>query len=97
MRTITHPRVKPKPWTLAGAVGFVETLLESPSVSILSHGLNHVASLHESANAIPSSRGNLLFDLHTAVLMREHGIRRIYTNDMDFHRFPWVEVVNPLT
>jgi predicted nucleic acid-binding protein len=28
--------------------------------------------------------------------MREHGIGRIYTRDTDFHRFPFVEVVDPL-
>jgi predicted nucleic acid-binding protein len=27
--------------------------------------------------------------------MREHGIRRVYTRDTVFHRFPWVEVVDP--
>ena len=27
--------------------------------------------------------------------MREHGIRRIYTRDVDFHRFPFLEVVDP--
>ena len=35
-------------------------------------------------------------DAHTAVLMREHGVRRIYTRDTDFHRFPFIEVVDPL-
>jgi predicted nucleic acid-binding protein len=28
--------------------------------------------------------------------MREHGIRRIYTRDTDFHRFAFLEVVDPL-
>ena len=36
---------------------------------------------------IPHLRGNLMHDAHTALLMREHGIRRIYTRDTDFHRF----------
>jgi predicted nucleic acid-binding protein len=30
--------------------------------------------------------GNLA---HDAVVMREHGIRRVYTRDTGFHRFPW--------
>jgi predicted nucleic acid-binding protein len=29
--------------------------------------------------------------------MREHGIRRIYTRDTDFHRFPFVEPIDPMT
>jgi hypothetical protein len=28
--------------------------------------------------------------------MREHGIRRIYTRDLDFQRFPFIEVLDPL-
>jgi predicted nucleic acid-binding protein len=27
--------------------------------------------------------------------MREHGIKRIYTRDTDFHRFPFLEPVDP--
>jgi uncharacterized protein len=45
---------------------------------------------------VPELRGNLTHDFHTAVLTREHGIARIYTRDADFHRFPWVQVVDPL-
>ena len=40
--------------------------------------------------------GNLMHDAHTAALMREHGIRRIYTRDTDFHRFPFLEPVDPM-
>ena len=45
---------------------------------------------------LPDVRANLIHDLHTAVLMREHGIARIYTRDTDFHRFPFLDVVDPL-
>lgn len=40
--------------------------------------------------------GPLAHDAHTAALMREHGVRAIYTRDTDFHRFPGIEVVDPL-
>jgi len=36
-----------------------------------------------------------MHDAHTAVLMREHGIKRVYTRDTDFHRFPFLEPVDP--
>ena len=39
---------------------------------------------------------NLVHDARTAILMREHGVRRICTRDADFHRFPFLEVVDPL-
>jgi predicted nucleic acid-binding protein len=44
---------------------------------------------------IPHLRGNILHDVHTAALMREHGIRQIYTRDSDFHRFPFLTVIDP--
>jgi len=36
-------------------------------------------------------------DPDSAGASREHGIRRIYTRDTDFHRFPFIEVLDPLT
>jgi predicted nucleic acid-binding protein len=38
-----------------------------------------------------------MHDLTTAVLMREHGVRRIYTRDTDLHRFPFLEPLDPTT
>jgi uncharacterized protein len=45
---------------------------------------------------LPHLAGNLMHDAHTAILMREHGIARIYTRDTDFSRFPFVEVIDPV-
>jgi len=39
--------------------------------------------------------GNFFFDVHTAALMREHGIRRIASADTDFAKFSGFEVANP--
>ena len=44
---------------------------------------------------VPDLRGNLVHDAHTAVLMREHGVRDIFTRDTDFHRFPFLRVIDP--
>jgi len=43
-----------------------------------------------------SYSGDALHDTHTAVLMREHGIRQICTRDMDFHQFKFLEVIDPV-
>jgi predicted nucleic acid-binding protein len=45
---------------------------------------------------IPHLAGNLLHDAHTAIIMREHGIRQICTRDADFHRFAFLEVIDPM-
>jgi predicted nucleic acid-binding protein len=43
---------------------------------------------------LPHLAGNLLHDAHTAILMREHGIRRICTRDTDFNQFAFF--IDPL-
>ena len=47
-------------------------------------------------NELPDIRGNQMHDLHTAVIMREHGVSRICTRDTGFHRFPFLTVVDPV-
>jgi hypothetical protein len=44
----------------------------------------------------PHLAGNLMHDAHTAILMREHGIRRICTRDTDFNQLAFLEVIDPL-
>ena len=38
-----------------------------------------------------------MHDVHVAVLMREHGVRQIYTRDTDFHKFKFLQPIDPLT
>ena len=45
---------------------------------------------------LPGLRGNILHDVHTAVIMRENGINQIYTRDTDFARFPFLTIIDPL-
>ena len=96
LRVTTHPRVFRRPWSIAKALDFVDALLESPGGRVLSHGPGHAGFLAELSKGGPDRRGNLLHDAHTAALMREHGLRVIYTRDVDFHRFPSLEVRAPL-
>jgi predicted nucleic acid-binding protein len=83
-------------WTGAKAWRFVEDLLASPGLRVLTATDRHAAVAAEVFASLPHLSGNLMHDAHTAVLMREHGVRRIYTRDTDFHRFPFLEPVDPL-
>jgi len=65
-------------------------------MSVLVETERHAEIAAEVFAEIPHAAGNLLHDAHTAVLMREHGIRRIVTRDADFHRFRFLEVEDPL-
>ena len=96
LRVATHPRVYPQPWSVSEAHAFLEALLRSPSARLLIPTARHAEILSASLADVPDARGNLLHDLHTAVLMREHGISRILTRDRDFHRFAFLDVVDPL-
>lgn len=95
MRVITHSRVFRKPWFITDAWTFVNALLASPSLDILIPGERHLDVAAEVIKDLPFLRGNLLYDAKTAILMQEHGIKRIYTRDTDFHRFPFLEPVDP--
>lgn len=96
IRVTTHPRVLRNPWRAGEAWEFVAALLGSTSLSILANGERHHEHLTELLRELPDLRGNLVYDAHTVGLMREHGIRVIYTRDSDFHRFPNIEVRDPL-
>ena len=97
LRVTTHPRVFRQPWPAARAWEFIEALLASPGLSILLPTDRHAAVAAEVFAELPHLAGNVIHDAHTAVLMREHGIRRIYTRDTDFHRFPFFEPIDPTT
>lgn len=95
LRVVTHPRVFRHPWAIAEAWKFIEALLASPALDILIPGEKHFETASEVIRELPFLNGNLLYDAQTAILMKEHGIKRIYTRDIDFHRFPFIEPVDP--
>ena len=96
LRVATHPRVYRQPWSAPEAYAFLDALLRSPSARLLTPTARHAEVLAASLADVPEARGNLLHDLHTAVLMREHGVSRIVTRDRDFHRFEHLDVVDPV-
>ncbi len=70
-------------------------LLESPGFDLLVATPRHAAVLAQTLKELPDVNGNLFHDLHTALLMREHGVSRICTRDTDFYRFPFLTVIDP--
>ncbi len=96
LRVTTHPRVMRHPWTVAAAWDFVVALLNSPGFDVLIPTPRHAEVAGQVIRENPHLGGNLVHDAHTAILMREHGIRRVCTRDTDFHRFTFVEVIDPV-
>ena len=96
LRVVTHPRILPNPWSATGAQQFLSSLFQSPSLGVLVATDRHAPVLAQVIGEVPLLAGNLMHDAETAVLMREHGIRRICTRDTDFHRFTFLDVVDPM-
>lgn len=96
LRVATHPRVFPHPLRVEDAWHFVDELRASPSFGVLTATDRHAAVLGDLVREYPRLAGNILHDLHTVALMREHGVREIHTADRDFLRFRDLRVVNPL-
>jgi uncharacterized protein len=95
LRVTTHSRVLSPPWSARSAWNFIESLLASPGFGVLLPTTRHAVVAAQVVAELPRLAGNVIHDAHTATLMREHGIRAIQTLDADFHRFPWVEVIDP--
>jgi hypothetical protein len=96
LRVTTHPRVFPRPMSAEQALQFLEPLLSSALVTILAPTLRHASLLRATIREVGRPSGNLFHDLHTAVLMREHGVTEIMTADTDFRKFPFLDVTDPV-
>ena len=95
-RVSTHSRVLKSPLSSQQAWRFLQALLDSPGFAILTPTERHASVLSQTLLELPSIRGNIAHDLHTTVLMRENGLSRICTRDAEFHRFPFLSVIDPL-
>jgi len=96
LRIATHARVMRNPWDADHAWKFITALLASPGLDILVATERHASVATQVFAKSPQISGNLMHDAQTAILMLEHGVRRIYTRDTDFHRFPFLEPLDPL-
>ncbi len=94
LRISTHPRIFARPLSPDDALGNVESLLSLPHVRMLSEGEGFLEIYREVTARFPV-RGNLVPDAHLAALLRQHGVRRLYTVDRDFRKFDFLEVADP--
>lgn len=95
LRMVTHPKVSPQPLTHALATANVELLLALPHVRVLSEGESFWSHYRSLTDEVPT-RANLVPDAHLAALLREHGVKVLYTHDRDFRKFDFLEVRDPL-
>ena len=93
LRIVTHPAILPRPLSAADAMRNAEALLDRPHVRCPGEADGFWATYR--ATAGDHARGNLVPDSHLAALMRQHGVRVIYTRDRDFRRFDGIDPRDP--
>jgi toxin-antitoxin system PIN domain toxin len=96
LRIATHPRVFRRPLSARQALEFLEPILDAEEVTVLQPTDRHEEVLRNTVADLGKPSGNLFHDLHIAVLMREHGVAEIMTADVDFRKFPFLTVTNPV-
>ena len=94
-RIATHPAIFARPLDPALAWGNLQKLLALPRTRVVAEA-EEFPQDYRLATAEMTVSGNLVPDAHVATILREHGVRRIYTTDTDFRKFDFLEVVNPL-
>jgi toxin-antitoxin system PIN domain toxin len=93
LRIVTHSAILPHPLAPRQALGNVEALLDRPHVRAAGEADGFWPIFRAAAGDRP--RGNDVPDAHLAALMRQHGVRLIYTRDRDFRRFEGIDARNP--
>jgi hypothetical protein len=95
LRIATHPAVFERPLTPDEAMANIDGLLSLPHVQAPGEGERFWPRFREVAEEA-GARGNLVPDAHVVALMRENGVRTIWTHDRDYRRFEGTEVRDPL-
>ena len=93
LRIATHPGILPRPLEPRVAIANLSDLVALPHV----RSPGEVEGFWElfRATAGHTRRGDDVPDAHLATLMRQHGVRVIYTRDRGFRRFEGIDVRDP--
>jgi toxin-antitoxin system PIN domain toxin len=94
LRIITHPRVYHPPVSIEVALQDLNSILSSPSLSVLAETGSHPAMLDQVVRQ-SGATGNLIHDAHIVALCLEHGVTELLTADRDFTRFSGLKITNP--
>ena len=93
LRIVTHPGILTSPLSPVTAMRNIESLLDRSHVRAPGEADGFWSVFRSTAGERP--RGNDVPDAHLAALMRQHGVRLLYTRDRDFRRFDGIDVRDP--
>jgi toxin-antitoxin system PIN domain toxin len=92
-RIVTHPAILPRPLSPRIAAANIQSLISQPHVRTPGEETGFWDRYRE--NGGESARGNDVPDTHLVALMRQHGVRTIYSRDRGLRRFDGIEVRDP--
>ena len=95
LRMATHPRIFDRPLSPDEALRNVESLLRLPHARAIGESEGFLGVYREVTAGVPT-RGNLVPDAHLAAVLRQNGVRRLWSRDRDFLKFPFLDVRDPL-
>jgi toxin-antitoxin system PIN domain toxin len=95
LRLATHPGVQKPPLPADTALGNVRTLLSLPQVRVLIEEEDFLDDYETMLSATGPVSGNLVHDARIAALMKKHGVKKIFTYDLHFRIFPFLDVSSP--
>ena len=94
VRIATNPRIYPRPLPPDEALHNVAALLKWPQARIVSEGPDFLSAYREVAKGMVV-RGDLVPDAYLATVLRQNGVRTLYTSDRDFLKFRFLDVRDP--
>jgi len=94
LRMATHPRIFVSPLSPSEALGNVEALAGLPQVRLVAEEPGFLEVYREVTGAFPV-RGNLVPDAHLAALLKQHGVRTLFSRDTDFRKFGFLDLRDP--
>jgi hypothetical protein len=95
LRIATHSTIFAAPLTPREALDNLRSLLSLPRVRPLAEKEGFLEEYAEVTRNL-AVRGNLVPDAHLATVLRQHGVRTLYTNDADFRKFSFLDARYPL-
>lgn len=94
LRMVTHPSIVSPPLPPREAEENVGSLVRLPNVRLLAEQEGFWDLYCRSTRDVVV-RGKLVPDAHLATLLRQHGVKILYSNDRDFLKFDFLDVRNP--
>jgi len=95
VRFVTRPHVAPRPLAPSDALGFIEALLESGSVTVIGPTERHAAVLAELLSGV-ARQDPLPPGFEVAAVLRQHGVRELLSVDAGMRRFGFLTVIDPV-